>query len=41
MGYLWCTIRFVRIVRSPDLHDADAPSHRQPARNLHLVTNNL
>ena len=39
LGYLWCTIRFARIgfgvaARSPDLHDADAPSHRQPARDL-------
>lgn len=34
VGYLWFTIRFARIVRSPDLHDADAPSHRQPARDL-------
>jgi protoheme IX farnesyltransferase len=39
LGYLGCTIRFARIgfgvaARSPDLHDADAPSHRQPARDL-------
>ena len=39
LGYLWYTIRFARIGfgaagRSPDLHDADAPSHRQPARDL-------
>jgi protoheme IX farnesyltransferase len=39
VGYLWCTIRFARIgfgeaARSPDLRDADAPSHRQPARDL-------
>ena len=34
LGYLWCTIRFARIVRSAELHDADAPSHRQPARDL-------
>jgi protoheme IX farnesyltransferase len=39
LGYLWCTIRFARIgfgeaARSPLLHDAVAPSHRQPARDL-------
>jgi protoheme IX farnesyltransferase len=39
LGYLGCTIRFARIgfgdaVRSPNLHDADAPSHCQPARDL-------
>ncbi len=34
LGYLWMTIRFTRIVNSPDLHDVDAPSHRQPARDL-------
>ena len=39
LGYLWCTIRFARIGfgeagRSPDLHNAEAPSHRQPARDL-------
>jgi protoheme IX farnesyltransferase len=34
LGYLWMTIRFTRIVHSPDLHDVDAPSHRQPARDL-------
>jgi protoheme IX farnesyltransferase len=39
LGYLWCTIRFARIgfgeaAHSPLLHDADAPSHRQPARDL-------
>jgi protoheme IX farnesyltransferase len=34
LGYLWMTVRFTRIVHSPDLHDADAPSHRQPARDL-------
>jgi heme O synthase-like polyprenyltransferase len=41
MGYLWCTIRFARIVRSPDLYDTDATSHCQPARRLLLATNNL
>ena len=34
LGYLWMTIRFTRIVHSPDLHDVDHPSHRQPARDL-------
>jgi protoheme IX farnesyltransferase len=34
LGYLWYTIRFARIVRSPDLSDADAVSHRVPARDL-------
>jgi protoheme IX farnesyltransferase len=39
LGYLLYTIRFARIGfgeagRSPDLHDAEAPSHRQPARDL-------
>jgi protoheme IX farnesyltransferase len=39
LGYLWCTIRFARIGfgdagRNPDLHDPEAPSHRQPARDL-------
>jgi protoheme IX farnesyltransferase len=34
LGYLWCTIRFARIVRRADLHEADAPSHLQPARDL-------
>jgi protoheme IX farnesyltransferase len=39
LGYLWCTIRFARIAfgetaRSPDLHEAVAPSHLQPARDL-------
>ena len=34
LGYLWYTIRFARIVRSPDLHDVDAQSHRAPARDL-------
>jgi protoheme IX farnesyltransferase len=39
LGYLWYTIRFARIGfgeagRSPELHDAEAPSHRQPARDL-------
>jgi len=39
LGYLGCTIRFARIGfgaagRSPNLNDADAPSHRQPARDL-------
>jgi protoheme IX farnesyltransferase len=34
LGYLSMTIRFTRIVHSPDLHDVDAPSHRQPARDL-------
>ena len=33
-GYLWMTSRFTRIVHSPDLLDVDAPSHRQPARDL-------
>jgi len=34
LGYLWFTVRFAGILRSPDLHDADAPSHRWPARAL-------
>jgi protoheme IX farnesyltransferase len=34
LGYLWYTIRFARILRSPDLHVGDAPSHRLPARDL-------
>lgn len=39
LGYLGCTIRFARIgfgdaLRSANLHDAEAPSHRQPARDL-------
>lgn len=34
LGYLWYTIRFARIVRSPDLRDLDAVSHRVPARDL-------
>jgi len=39
LGYLGYTIRFARIGfgdagRSPELSDADAPSHRQPARDL-------
>jgi protoheme IX farnesyltransferase len=34
LGYLWYSVRFAWIVRSPDLHDADAASHRQPARRL-------
>jgi protoheme IX farnesyltransferase len=39
LGYLGYTIRFARIGfgeagRSPELHDTDAPSHRQPARDL-------
>jgi protoheme IX farnesyltransferase len=39
LGYLGCTIRFARIGfgeagRNPKPHDTDAPSHRQPARNL-------
>jgi protoheme IX farnesyltransferase len=39
LGYLGYTIRFARIgfgdaARSPELNDADAPSHRQPARDL-------
>jgi len=39
LGYLGCTIRFARIgfgeaAYSPLLHDAVAPSHRQPARDL-------
>ena len=33
-GYLWYSIRFASIVRSPDLHDTAAASHRQPARRL-------
>jgi protoheme IX farnesyltransferase len=33
-GYLWYSIRFASIVRSPDLHDTEADSHRQPARRL-------
>ena len=33
-GYLWYSVRFASIVRSPDLHDADAVSHRGPARKL-------
>lgn len=32
--YLWYTVCFARIVRSPDLEDADAPSHRALARHL-------
>jgi protoheme IX farnesyltransferase len=34
LGYLWYSIRFSQIIRSPDLHDVDAPSHRRPARDL-------
>jgi protoheme IX farnesyltransferase len=34
LGYLWYTIRFSGIARSPDLRDVDAPSHRLPARDL-------
>ena len=39
LGFLGCTIRFARIgfgevARSANLQDADAPSHRQPARDL-------
>jgi protoheme IX farnesyltransferase len=34
LGYLWCTIRFARIVRSPEPHDAGALSNCQPARDL-------
>jgi protoheme IX farnesyltransferase len=34
LGYLWYTIQFARIARSPDLRDVDALSHRIPARNL-------
>jgi protoheme IX farnesyltransferase len=34
LGYLWYTIRFARIARSPDLRDVDALSHRLPARDL-------
>jgi len=34
LGYLWCTIRFARIVSCPDAHEADAPSLCQPARDL-------
>jgi len=34
LGYLWCTIRFARIVSCPDAHEADAPSVCQPARDL-------
>jgi protoheme IX farnesyltransferase len=33
-GYLWYSVRFASIVRSPDLHDSEAASHRGPARNL-------
>jgi len=33
-GYLWYSIRFASIVRSPDLHDVAAASHREPARQL-------
>jgi len=33
-GYLWYSVRFASIVRSPDLHDAEAASHRDPARKL-------
>ena len=32
LGYLWYTIRFAGILRSPDLHEA--PSQRTPARDL-------
>jgi protoheme IX farnesyltransferase len=34
LGYLWYSIRFAAIVRSPDLHDTQAASHREPARRL-------
>jgi protoheme IX farnesyltransferase len=34
IGYLWYSIRFAAIVRSPDLHDTQAASHRAPARRL-------
>jgi protoheme IX farnesyltransferase len=34
LGYLWYTLRFARIARSPDLRDVDALSHRIPARDL-------
>jgi len=34
LGYLWYTIRFAKIARSSDLNDPDAPSYRQPARDL-------
>jgi len=34
LGYLWYTVQFARILRSPDLHVGDAPSHRLPARDL-------
>jgi protoheme IX farnesyltransferase len=34
LGYLWYTIRFAGILRSPDLHVGDARSHRLPARDL-------
>jgi protoheme IX farnesyltransferase len=33
-GYLWYSIRFATIVRSPDLEDGGAASHRKPARQL-------
>jgi len=33
-GYFWYSIRLASIIRSPDLHDADAASHREPARRL-------
>jgi protoheme IX farnesyltransferase len=34
LGYLWYTVRFARIARSPDLREVEAPSHRLPARDL-------
>jgi len=34
LGYLWYTVRFAGILRSPDSSDASEPSGRQPARDL-------
>ena len=34
VGYLWYSVRFASIIRSPDLHDVGAASHRGPARKL-------
>lgn len=34
LGYLWYTIRFARIARSPDVGEVDAVSQRRPAREL-------
>jgi protoheme IX farnesyltransferase len=33
-AYLLYSIRFAAILRCPDLHDADAPTNRRPARDL-------